>query len=243
MPTLFSNIARQFRKVYQKAEGFIEEEREIPISQVFLNATFKRFVTDNVSILEDLHADLHDDWLRLYATLNVKGMRLILSVDLKLIQMEMNKDMQLIVFEQISDTEIVEAQYPNIWMKMAVKSALFFYQKILHKDPLGMILERFDVLKVKDELLHLDLNRWLGKNRSIMDTLNKVHVNHAELRETEMVIIGNVNLLAIFNKANSERFDEDDDIVTLKDLNKDRVKDKAKDQEDLDDKITPIQQK
>lgn len=233
MPTLFSNIARQFRKVYQKAEGFIEEEREIPISQVFLNATFKRFVTDNVKILEDLHADLHDDWLRLYATLNVKNMHLILSVDLKLIQMEINKDMQLIVFEQISNTKIIEAQYPNIWMKMGVKSALFFYQNILHKDPLGMILEKFEVLKVKDELLHLDLNRWLGKNRSIMDTLAKVHVNHAELRETKMVILGNVNLMALFNKAN---FDNNDDDLEL-------TSQEQSDEPSLDDKITPIQQK
>ena len=80
MPTLFSNIAKQFRKVYQKAEGFIEEEREFPISQVFLNATFQRFVTDNVKILEDLHADVHDDWLRLYATINVKGLYTTLSI-------------------------------------------------------------------------------------------------------------------------------------------------------------------
>lgn len=224
MATLFSNIAKQVRKVYQKAEGFIEEEREFPISQVFLNATFKRFVTDNVKILEDLHADVHQDWLRLYATINVKGLYTIVSVDLKLIQMELNKEMQLIVFEQISETQIIEAKFPNIWMKMGFKSALFFYQKILHKDPLGMILQKFEVLTVKDDLLHLDLNRWLGKNRSIMDTLNKVHVNHAELRETELVVIGNVNLMALFNKVNSNKFDESD--------------------EDLaEDQMTPIQTK
>lgn len=224
MARLFSNIAKQVRKVYQKAEGFIEEEREFPISQVFLNATFKRFVTDNVKILEDLHADVHEDWLRLYATLNVKGLHIIVSVDLKLVQMELNKDMQLIVFEQISETQIIEARYPNIWMKMAVKSALFFYQKILRKDPLGMILEKFEVLTVKDDLLHLDLNRWLGNNRSIMETLNKVHINHAELRETELVVIGNVNLMALFNKVNNNKFDQAD--------------------EDLaEDQITPIQTK
>ncbi|KAF1023942.1 hypothetical protein [Acinetobacter sp.] len=227
MPTLLSNIAKRIRQVYQKAEGFIEEEREFPLSQVFLNATFKRYVTDNVKILEDLHADLHDDWLRLYATLNVKGMHLVLSVDLKLVQMEMNKDMQLIVFEQISNTQVIEATYPNIWYKMGVNSALFFYQKMLKKDPLGMILEKFEVITVKDELLHLDLNRWLGQNRSIMDTLNKVHVNHAELRETELVVIGNVNLTALFSK-----FREDED--RMDDLEED---------DDIDDKVTPIEQK
>ncbi|EZQ11915.1 MULTISPECIES: hypothetical protein [unclassified Acinetobacter] len=224
MPTIISNIANKFRKVYQKAEGFIEEEREFPVSQVFLNATFKRFVTDNVSILEDLHADLHDDWLRLYATLKVKGLYTILSVDLKLIQMELNKDVQLIVFEQISETEVIEAKFQTFWMKIAFRSALFFYQKILRKDPLGMILERFNVIKVKDDLLHLDLNQWLGKNRSIIETLGKVHVNHAELRETELVVIGNVNLMALFSKMNTDRF-------------------KSKSDEVESDHITPIKQK
>ena len=226
MPTLLSNIAKRIRQVYQKAEGFIEEEREFPVSQVFLNATFQRYVTDNVKILEDLHADLHDDWLRLYATLNVKGMHLVLSVDLKLIQMELNKDMQLIVFEQISNTQVIEAQYPSWFYKIGVKSALFFYQKILKKDPLGMILEKFEVVTVKDELLHLDLNRWLGKNRSIIDALNKVHVNHAELREAVLVVIGNVNLTALFSKFREDRFDDWED-----------------DDDYIDSEVTPIKQK
>lgn len=224
MPSLLSTIANRIQRLYQKAGDFIEEEREFPVSQVFLNATFKRFVTDNVAILEDLHADLHDDWLRLYATLNVKGMHLVLSVDLKLVQMEFNKDMQLIVFEQISNTQVIEASYPKVWMKMGVNAALFFYQKVLRKDPLGMILEKFEVVKVKDELLHLDLNRWLGKSRSIMDTLNKVHVNHAELRETELIVMGNVNVTALFGKVNSiDDWDDKDDIE--------------------ESEVTPIQQK
>ena len=216
MPTLLSSISRRIRQVYQKAEGFIEEEREFPVSQVFLNATFQRFVTDNVDLLKDLHADLHDDWLRLYATIDVKGLHTTLSVDLKLIQMELNKDMQLIVFEQISNTEIIEARYPSIWMKMAVKCAVFFYHNFLHSDPLGPILQKFNVIEVKDDLLHLDLNRWLGKNRSIMQTLNKVHVNHAELRETELVVVGNVNLAAVFSKLAVSRmsstFEDDEDL-------------------------------
>ena len=57
----------------------------------FLNATFERYVTNNVKLLQDLHADVHDDWLRLYATLEVKGLYTTLSVDLKLLQMELNK--------------------------------------------------------------------------------------------------------------------------------------------------------
>jgi hypothetical protein len=96
---------------------------------VFLNATFKRFVTDNVKILQDLHADVHDDWLRLYATLNVKGLYTTLSVDLKLLQMELNKDTQLLVFEQISQTQVIEAKFKNIFQKIGFKFALFFIRR------------------------------------------------------------------------------------------------------------------
>lgn len=204
MQTLISNISKRIRQVYRRAEGFIEDEREFPLSQVFLNATFQRFVTDNVSMLKDLHADLHEDWLRLYATLDVKGLYITLSVDLKLVQMELNKNTQLIVFEQISDTQVIEAKFKNIFQKLAVKFALFFYQKVLNKDPLGMILEKLNVIKVIDDLLYLDLNRWLGKNRSIIDTLAKVHVNHAVLREAELVVMGNVNLTALFRKMSEQ---------------------------------------
>ena len=227
MQSLISSISRRIRQVYQKAEGFIEDEREFPMSQVFLNATFERFVTDNVKVLQDLHADLHDDWLRLYATLDVKGLYTTLSVDLKLIQMELNKDMQLIVFEQISDTQVIEARFKNIFQKMAFNLALFFYQKVLNKDPLGMILEKLNVVTVKDDLLHLDLNRWLGKKRSIIDTLTKVHVNHAVLRDAELVVIGNVNLAALFSK-----------------LSEDRMDDNLEEDDETDDStVTPVRQK
>ncbi|QCO20327.1 hypothetical protein D9K79_07265 [Acinetobacter cumulans] len=225
MQTLISNISKRIRQVYQRAEGFIEDEREFPLSQVFLNATFQRFVTDNVKMLQDLHADLHDDWLRLYATLNYNGLEITLTVDLKLVQMELNKTTQLIVFEQISDTKVLDAKYPNIFYKLGVKFALFFYQKVLNDDPLGMILEKLNVIKVKDDLLHLDLNRWLGKSRSIIDTLSKVHVNHAMLREAELVVIGNVNIAALFSKMAAERIEDWDEAP------------------ESDSEVTPIQQK
>ena len=226
MQTLLSNISKRIRQVYQKAEGFIEDEREFPLSQVFLNATFQRFVTDNVSMLKDLHADLHDDWLRLYATLDFKGLYITLSVDLKLIQMELNKSSQLIVFEQISDTQVIDAKFKNVFQKLAVKFALFFYQKVLNKDPLAMILEKLKVITVRDDLLYLDLNRWLGKNRSIIDTLAKVHVNHALLREAELVVMGNVNLTALFKKMSEE---------PIEDLTLDSVR--------VETEVTPIKQK
>lgn len=226
MQALINNIAHRLRQVYQKAEGFIEDEREFALSQVFLNATFQRFVTDNVGLLKDLHADLHDDWMRLYASIDVKGMQLTLSVDLKLLQMELNKNKQLIVFEQISNTQILDAKYPSALYRWGVQGALFFYHKVLKKDPLGPILQKFEVLEVKDDLLYLDLNRWLGKNRSIIDTLSKVNINHAELKEAEIVVMGNVNLMAMMNKMSEEDSGN-----------------QASDPKTADNTVTPIKQK
>lgn len=200
MQALINNISHYIQRVYQKAGGFIEEQREFAVSQVFLNATLKKFVTDNVGLLKDLHADLHDDWLRLYATIDVQGLHATIFVDLKLLQMELNKNTQLLVFEQISQTQILDATFKNNLQKWAIHSALFIYQKVLKKDPLGKILQHFNVVTVKDELLHLNLNQWLGKNKSIIDTLSKVNINHAVPRETELVLMGNLNLAAVMNK-------------------------------------------
>ena len=226
MQTIISNISARLKQAYQKAEDYIEDEREFPMSQVFLNATFQRFVTDNVKMLKDLHADLHDDWLRLYATLDYNGLNITLSVDLKLALMELNKKSQLIVFEQISETTILDAKYPSVFHKGGVQCALWFYQKVLNKDPLGMILEKLNVITVKDDLLYLDLNRWLGKQRSIIDTLAKVHVNHAVLREAKLVVMGNVNLTALFRK-----------------MSEDPIEDWSLDEELSETEISPIKQK
>lgn len=208
MQTLISSVVKRLRKVYQKAEEFIEEEREFSLSQVFVNATMERYVTEKVEIIKDLHADLYDGWLRLYATLDVKGIHTTLSVDLKLIQMEMNKDVQLMVFEQISNTQVIEARFKNIFLKWGFHTAIWYYQKFREEDPLGKILEHFDIVSVKDDLLYLDLNQWFSKKPSIIETLSKVHVNRARVRPAELIVWGNVNLAAILYPSNEDDLDE-----------------------------------
>jgi len=210
MQTLISSVVKRLRKVYQKAEDFIEEEREFPLSQVFVNATMERYVTNNVEIMQDLHADLYDGWLRLYTTLDVKGLHTTLSVDLKLIQMEMNQDVQLMVFEQISNTQVIEAKFKNIFQKWGFHIAIWYYQKFKEEDPLGKILSHFEIVTVKDDLLYLDLNRWFGKKPSIIETLSKVHVNRARVRPAELIVWGNVNLTAILYPPNDDDFGEDE---------------------------------
>lgn len=209
MQTLISSVTKRLRKVYQKAEEFIEEEREFSLSQVFVNATMERYVTKNVGIMQDLHADLYDGWLRLYTTLDVKGLHTTLSVDLKLIQMEMNQDVQLMVFEQISNTQVIEARFKNIFLKWGFHIAIWYYQKFREEDPLGKILEHYQIVSVKDDLLYLDLNRWFKKKPSIIETLSKVHVNRARVRPAELIVWGNVNWAAILYPPNEDDFDEE----------------------------------
>ena len=62
-------------------------------------------------------------------------------------------------------------------------------------------MERFNIVQVKDDLLYLDLNQWLGKSRSVLETLDKINVNQGLLREAELVLVGNVNMRAILHKS------------------------------------------
>lgn len=200
MSNILSKITSSVIHLYQRAENLIEEERDFSVSENMLNSTFKKYVTDNVELLKDLHADVHDDWLRLYATVDVKGIYAELSVDLRLIQMQFNEEVQLLVFEQISQTQVIDARFDGAMKKIAVNFILFFMQKVMNKDPLGPILQRFNIVEVKHGLLHLSLNRWLGKVDKIIRTLKGVHINHGILKESELVLLANVDLDGIFNR-------------------------------------------
>ena len=205
MSGILSKIASSVQMLFQKAEDLIEEERDFPVSQNLLNATFQKYVTDNVDLLKDLHADLYDGWLRLYAIVDVAGIYASLSVDLKLIQMEMNSETQLIVFERISETKIIESRFDGKLKQMGVNFALFFMRKVLKKDPLGPILQHYEILEEKHGLLYLDLSRWLAD----LSALKKLHVNHAEVQETRLMLQANVNLEGLLNRDKNDDFEDE----------------------------------
>lgn len=198
MPRIFDQLAKNIKNFYHKAEDLIEEERELPLSQNLLNATIQRYVTDNVDALKDLHTDIYDDWCRLYATLDYKGLESTLSVDLRLVQMILDKNTQLLIFEQISETQVIHATFSSNFKKMLFNIFVYVYQRILNKDPLGMILSKLGVVEAKHGLLYLDLNKYLIKSDKVMRTLDKVNVNHAILREGSFVLKANINLQGIF---------------------------------------------
>lgn len=213
MQRLLSKIARNFKHFYLKAEDLIEEERELPLSQNLLNATMQKYVTDKVSALQDLHADLYDEWCRLYATLDYKGIHATLSVDLRLVQMQLDKDVQLLIFEQISETQVINTNFSSPFRKFAFNIAVYFFQRVLNKDPLGMILQKLGVVEIKHDLLYLDLNKYLIKSDKAMRRLKKFKVSHAFIRDGDFVLKGNINLQEILKRDEQS----DDDIIDSED--------------------------
>jgi hypothetical protein len=204
MRHLLNKVARGVREVYHMAEDLLEDERELPLSQNLLNATMKRYVTDKVSALDDLHADIYDGWLRLFATIEYKGLQANLSTDLLLIQLQLDKDVQRLVFEQKGGTEVINVTFDRPWKKIGFNLALWFFRNIAHKDPLAVVLERLEVITVKHDLLYLDLGKYLADNAKVMGALRRIQVNHATLQPEQFVLKANLNLRAIFG------FDHDD---------------------------------
>lgn len=204
MRNILSKVARGVREVYHRAEDLIEEERDFPISENLLNAQLKRYVTDNVDQLSDLHLNLYDDWLYLFATVHYQGVHASLATKLRLVQMQFDRNVQRFVFEQEGGTEIIDICYDDSvkklginFHKIGVYFALLWFKHIKNTDPLGYILEKLNVVTIKHGLLYLDLNRWLGKVDKVMSTLRKVEVNHAVLRPQTLVVKASVKLAGL----------------------------------------------
>lgn len=71
-----------------------------------------------------------------------------------------------------------------------------------------MILQKLTLVQQKEEILYLDIGRWLNKNKQIMDTLKKVQINHAFLAEQQLVLKANANIAEII------RFDSQNQVIT-----------------------------
>lgn len=211
MQQFITQFYKQLNQGYQKAEQLADEPRHFSISEKFLNATLERFVVDNLhSWMKDLHLDLHDDWLRLYTTLEFgRHTHFELSVDLRLVEMKINHHQQLFVFEQLSDTQVIQARFPQKWQGWLAHSALFILQEIVQKDPLGWILSEkgmtfilkrpYKVVEIHNGLLHLDIMQWIGKNKAIINTLKKVNILDGSTSEQSLNMKGKIYLDEILN--------------------------------------------
>ena len=113
--------------------------------------------------------------------------------------MQLDRHHQRFVFGQLSNTDVLALHTDNYFKTKAVRLAVWFFHKVLKKDPLGMILQKINLVHQKEEILYLDIGRWLKKNQMIMDTLKKVQVNHGFLAEEQLVLKANANIAEIIS--------------------------------------------
>lgn len=196
---LAQQVMQRSQRWYEKLEDAAEQEFLIPATERQINEALQKFVVKNVNAIMDLSLELHDGWLRLYATVNIKGIFAKLAVNLSLVHVQLDRHRQRFVFSQLSDTDVI-ALYTDSYLKTkGLDIALWWFHKVIKKDPLGLILGKINLTRQKEDILYLDIGRWLKKNKKIMDTLRKVQVNHGFLAEQQLVLKANANIADALN--------------------------------------------
>ena len=69
----WERLSQAVRSIYDKATDKFEEELSLPVAQIYVNDALQKFVTDNVKAILELRVEIHDDWFRLYCTIDVGG--------------------------------------------------------------------------------------------------------------------------------------------------------------------------
>lgn len=207
----FDALLSRAQDWYARLEDFTEQEILVPISEQQVNDALAQFVTKNVDAVLDLHLDLHDNWLRLHTTVNIKGIFARLAVNLRLVHVQLDRDRQRLVFGQLSNTEVLAFHTDHYLKTQAIRAALWGMQDVFKRDPLGLILGKVNLTTQKDEILYLDLARWLRKNEKIMDALNKVQINHGLLAEQQLLLKAKANLNEIINLGTDQVVITEDD--------------------------------
>lgn len=196
---LLHALSARTQALYETFEYALEQEFYIPASEAQINQALDKFVTKKVNAILDLHLQLHDGWLRLYATVNYKGIFAKLAVNLALVHVQLDQQRQRFVFSQLSDTEVISLYTDSYLKSKALFSAVWFFHNVLKKDPLGLILGKINLARQKEEVLYLDIGRWLKRNEKIMSTLKKVQINHGLLLEEQLVLKANANITEVLN--------------------------------------------
>lgn len=220
----WQRLLTQTRDTYDKLSDSLDNEFLIPLSEKQVNEALDEYVVKNVDAILDLHMDIHDGWFRLHATVFYEGIYAQVAANFSLIHVQLDRNVQRFVFGQLTPTEIISLQCAMYLKKVGIEAALWGYQKVMKDDPLGFILSKINIAKPKDNVLYLDIHRWLKKSEKIMGYLQKVQVNHGFLAEQQLVLKANVNLTEIINLSG-------DKVIITEADNPNQPKDKAENAE------------
>ncbi|WP_201574113.1 hypothetical protein [Psychrobacter sp. H8-1] len=211
----WESLSQTIKKLYDRSIDKLDDELALPVAQTYVNDALQKFVTDNVGAILELRVELHDDWFRLYCTLNIAGIYAEVASNFSLVHVQLDRNVQRFVFGQQTYTDVLNLRCESFIKRQGIKLFIWFYHSVLKKDPLGFILTYINIARAKEEIIYLDINRWLKKNKKIMSGLHKVQVNYGELEEEQLVLKTQVNYRDLIGASSI------DDIITEDDVSED----------------------
>lgn len=207
----WDNVTAAIKKVYSKTTDKLDDEIRLPVAQTYVNDALQKFVTDNVGAILELRVTLHEDWFRLYCTINAAGVYVEVACNFRLVHAQLDRNVQRFVFGQLTYTDILKLRCESIIKRQGIKFVIWFYHTILKKDPLGFILTYINIAHTKDDIIYLNIHRWLKNNQKIMSTLHKVQVNYGEVEEEQLVLKTQINYRDLLSSNRGEDIIGDDD--------------------------------
>lgn len=206
----WDSLTVAIKNLYSKTTDKLDDEIPLPVAQKYVNDALQKFVTDNVKAILELRVELHDKWFRLYCTVNVAGIYAEVASNFSLVHVQLDRNVQRFVFGQQTYTDVLNFRCESFIKRQGIKLFIWFYHSILKKDPLGFILTYINIARAKDEIIYLDIHRWLKNSKKIMGALHKVQVNYGEVEEEQLVLKTQVNYRDLLGSAG-------DDIISEKD--------------------------
>ena len=216
----WDSLTQAIKNLYDKTTDKIEDEISLPVAQKYVNDALQKFVTDNVNAILEIRVELHDKWFRLFCTINVAGIYIEVASNFRLVHVQIDRNVQRFVFGQLTFTDVLNLRCESFIKRQGIKLAIWFYHKVLKKDPLGVILTYINIARAKEDIIYLDIHRWLKKNDKIMSTLHKVQVNYGEVEEEQLILKTQINYRDLLGGSNGENIisekDSGDDAVIVK---------------------------
>ena len=207
----WESLTNAIKKLYNKTTDKIEDEIRLPVAQKYVNDALQKFVTDNVGPILELRVELHDNWFRLYCTINVAGIYVEVASNFRLVHAQLDRNVQRFVFGQLTYTDVLNFRCESFVKRQGIKLAIWFYHSVLKKDPLGVILSYINIARAKEDIIYLDIHRWLKNNKKIMSTLHKVQVNYGEVEEEQLILKTQVNYRDLLGTSSGENIINDGD--------------------------------
>lgn len=207
----WENLTNSIKNLYNKTTDKLDDEIRLPVAQKYVNDALQKFVTDNVKAILELRVELHEGWFRLYCTINAAGIYAEVASNFSLVHAQLDRNVQRFVFGQQTYTDVLNLRCESFIKCQGIKLAIWFYHSVLKKDPLGVILTYINIARAKDDIIYLDIHRWLKKNQKIMSTLHKVQVNYGEVEEEQLVLKTQINYRDLLGGNSGENIINDDD--------------------------------